>query len=138
MNTINMQTMRYLNLLDKIANVKTSICFEYNNHIIFAVQKNQIYKAVGPSARNIKMLQEKTGKKIKIIKKIEDNSEIKEFITDVVSPIKFKDLEINEKILTITAGSTQNKASLIGRNKRRLDELKKITQNILNLDLKIV
>ena len=35
MAIINMQTMRYINLLDKASNVKTRKCFVYNNTIYF-------------------------------------------------------------------------------------------------------
>ena len=38
----------------------------------------------------------------------------------------------------IAAGNNQNKASLIGRNKRRFLELKKIIQDTYRLDLKII
>tara|TARA_Y100000310_G_scaffold331607_1_gene405458 strand:+ start:1744 stop:2160 length:417 start_codon:yes stop_codon:yes gene_type:complete len=138
MATINMQTMRYINLLDKASQVKTRSCFVYNGTIFFAVPKHLVSKAIGPAAINIKKIQEKLGKKIKVIKESEGPGDLQRFVSDVVTPVRFKNIEIKEGEIVITAGNSQNKASLIGRNKRRLDELKQILQDIYNLDLKIV
>ena len=50
----------------------------------------------------------------------------------------FKDFEIKENEIIITAGNIQNKAALIGRDKRRLIELEKITRDFFGKDLKII
>ncbi len=138
MATIDMQTMRYINLLDKASKVKTMRCFVYNNTIFFAVPQNLISKAIGPQAINIKKMQDQIGKKIKIIREPNGVNEIGSFISDIVSPIKFKNLEVKDSEVIITAGTNQNKASLIGRNKRRLEELEKIIQGVFNFELKIL
>jgi transcription antitermination factor NusA-like protein len=138
MATINMQKMRYINLLDKAAKVKTTKCFIYNNTIYFAVPSPLISKAIGPSALNVKKIQDKLGKKVRIIKEARDLTEASTFLQEVVSPVKFKSLEIKDNCITITAGNQQNKASLIGRNKRRLEELRTVTQDIFNLELKVI
>ena len=67
MSIINMQTIRYINLLDRASNVKTSKCYTYNNAIIFAVPKNLVSKAIGPDASNVRLIQEKLGKRVRII-----------------------------------------------------------------------
>ena len=58
MAIINMQTMRYINLLDRASHVKTSKCFVYNNTIMFAVPKEMVSKAIGPDAINVRRIQE--------------------------------------------------------------------------------
>ena len=133
-----MKTMRYINLLDKISHVKTSKCFIHNGSIFFAVNKNDVSRAIGPGAINVKKMQEKTGKKVRIIKEVEDTLYIKSFIEDIVSPVKIKSAEIKEGSIFITAGSSQTKAALIGRNKRRLEELNEIMKNFFSLDVKII
>ena len=55
----------------------------------------------------------------------------------IVSPVTFKDLEIKDNEIILTAGS-YSKAMLIGRNKRRLHELQKITRDYFGKDLSIV
>ena len=138
MAIINMQTMRYINLLDRASRVRTKKCFVYNNVIFFAVPRELVSQAIGPNAVYVKKIEENLERKVKIIREPEGLSDISRFIGDIVSPIKFKSLEIKENSIIITAGSNQNKASLIGRNKRRLEELQQILQDMLKLDLKVI
>lgn len=138
MAIIDMKTMRYINLLDKVSRVKTRRCFVHNNTIFFAVPGSQISKAIGPSAQNVRKMQESTGLKIKIIKDADGVEDAKRFVEDIVSPVKVKSIEVRENALVITGGSNQNKATLIGRNKRRYEELKKVINDFFRLDLKII
>jgi len=138
MSTINMQTMRYLNLLDRTTRVKTSKCYFYSNTVIFAVPKFMLAKAIGPDAMNIKRIQEQLGKRVRIIKEAESINDLEKFVEDIVYPIKFKSIEVKDSTAIITAGGTQNKATLFGRDKKRFDELKEILQDTFNLELKIV
>jgi len=130
--------MRYINLLDRTAHVKTRKCFVYNNTIFFAVPRQFVSKAIGPDASNIRKIQESLGKKIKVIKEAGGYEDAENFVEDVVSPAKFKSFEVKDGAGIITAGNNQNKAILIGRNKRRMEELKQILHDIFGLDLKIV
>jgi len=129
--------MRYLNLFEKITNVRTKNCFFYNNQIIFAVHPALISKVIGEQGRNVKQLVSILGKKIKIVALPKNIQEAEKFISDVVSPITFKTLEITEKEIIISA-SKDTKASLIGRNKVRLEELKKIVEEYFGKGLRIV
>lgn len=130
--------MRYINMLDRTSRVKTRNCFVFNNTVYFAVDKKQVSRAIGPDANNVKKLQENIGKRIKIIGDADGVEQAEKFFLDVVSPVKFKSLEVKDGIIVIAAGSAQNKAALIGRNKRRLEELKKVSQNTFGKDLKVV
>ncbi len=133
-----MQTMMYINILDRASNVRTKKCFVYNNTIFFAVPKHLVSRAIGPSALNVKKIQENLGKKVRIIAEPENVWDATRFVQDLVNPNKFKSLEIKDNCFILTAGSNQNKAILIGRNKRRLEELKKILFDSFSMDLKIV
>lgn len=137
MATIDMQTMRYINLLDKTSNVKTHYCFNYNNTIIFVVPKHFVSKAIGPNASNVKLLNEKLGKRIRVISYPEGLNDAKRFLEEVVSPVKFRSLEIIDGNFVLKAGS-KSKAALIGRNRKREEELKKILDALFGMGLKIV
>ena len=137
MTTIDMQTMRYINLLDKASHVKTRKCFIYNNTIIFAVPRVFMSQAIGHDAAHIKFIQEQIGKRIRIIEEAHGVEDSEKFITAIVAPVTFKSLEIKEGMFILTAGS-QSKAALIGRNRRREDELRQISKDTFGLDLKII
>jgi NusA-like KH domain protein len=136
-NTINMQDMRYLNLFERMTNVRTRYCFKYNDFIVFCVPKHLVRTAIGEEGRNAKRMSEILRKRIKIIPVPEGIYHIKQFIEDIISPVKFKDLNITENEIVLTAGS-QSKAALIGRNKRRLLEMQKIMHDYFNKDFRII
>ena len=130
-----MRFIRYLNLFERVTRVRTKNCFEYNNAIVFAVHPSLVSKAIGEQGRNIKQLNEILGKKIKVISLPCRN--VYDFISQVVDPIKFKSLDVQENEVIINAGR-QSKAALIGRNKTRLEELNNVVKEYFNKEVKIV
>ena len=137
MNIIDMKLMRYINLLDRISRVKTRKCFVYNNIIVFAVPREMMSQAIGPGASNIMRIQEQLGKRVKIVLEPRGIEDAQDFVREIVSPVRFKSLELKEGVLILNAGST-SKAALIGRNKKRLEELSEIIMNNFGLNLKII
>lgn len=136
MAVINMQLMRYINLLDKVSHVKTMKCYLYNNSIIFAVPRKMISRAIGIDARNIMRISQQIGKKVKIIEEASGLQNAEKFVSNIVSPLSFNSINIENGILTLNAGM-QSKAALIGRMRRREQELQKIIKDVFNLELKI-
>ncbi len=137
MITIDMQTMRYINLLDKASGVKTRKCFNYNNTIIFAVPRQLVSRALGANAVNLRRIQAELGRKIRVIAEADSSNEIGRFIAEIIYPVQFKDIAVENGIAIINAGS-HSKAALIGRNKRRLEELEQIVRDTFGLGVKIV
>ncbi len=134
---IDMQRMRYLNLFEKISKVRTRFCFIYNETIFFCVPKRFMSKAIGEKAKNIKKLNEILRKKIKIIVMPETQNDIEKFFEAIVSPVVFKNFEIKDKEVIVSA-SKQSKAALFGRNKKRFHEMQEIMKNFFNKEFKIV
>ena len=137
-NTINMQDIQHLNLFSQVTRINTRFCMEYNRTIIFCVPKEFVNKAVGEEGRNVRRISEILGKKIRIIAVPRGIQDARGFIQTIVRPVMFKDLEVKEnEIIIITAGNMQNKASLIGRDKKRFLELQKICKDFFVKDLRI-
>jgi transcription antitermination factor NusA-like protein len=136
-NTLDMQDLRYLNLFEKVTGIRTHYCFEYNNTVIFCVPRELVSRAIGPQVRNLRRISEIIKKRVKVIAIPNAPTDIKRFIELVVSPVTFKDLEILPNEIVLNAGS-QSKAALIGREKRRLLEMQKITQNFFKKDFRII
>lgn len=132
--TIDMQFMRYINLFARISKVSTTKVFSYNNHIVYAVPKNKISIAIGKNAVNVKKLSDILRRKIKIIgmPAVDDDKGISKFVEDVVAPIEFNKIEINNNSAVITAGR-QSKAALIGRNRIREKELGDVLKNFFHI-----
>jgi len=137
MTTIDMQHMRYLNLFEKITRIRTRYCFKYNEMIMFAIPSNLILRSLGKNGENVKKLRGILRKRIKVVALPHDIEDAKYFIKNVVSPVEFKDLEIKDNEIIVTAGRN-SKAALIGRNKRRLHEMQKIVGDFFGKEFKIV
>jgi len=135
--TINMQDMRYLNLFRRITGISTRYVIKYNEMILFCVPKSLISKAIGERGRNIKRISEILGRRIKVIPIPGGIQHIKPFIEAIVSPVTFKDLEIKENEIILTAGR-QSKAALIGRDRRRVHEMQKIIKDFFSKEFRVI
>lgn len=136
MALIDMQTMRYLNLLSKTARVQSNRCFMYNNTVIFVVPKDLVRKAVGPQGEHVRILQQTTGKRVKIIAEASEQ-EANSFVQSIVDPVSFKSFELVNGEFVLTAGS-HSKAALLGRNRVRLEELSRILEDTFGKKLRII
>jgi N utilization substance protein A len=131
---IDMQSMRYINLFEKVSGVSTTKVFIYNNQIIYAVPKSKVSVAIGKNAVNVKKLSDILRRKIKIITMpvSDSNESISKFIEEVVSPVEFNKVDINDNSIVITAGR-ESKASLIGRNRIREKEMGDVLKNFFHV-----
>src|SRR3989344_7905739 len=126
-NTLDMQEIRYLNLFERIMGVRTRFCFKYNETIVFCVPKPLVQKSVGEGGRNIREMSDILDRRIKIVAQPQGIFDAEYFIRAIVSPTTFKNFEIKDNEIQITGGD--NKAILIGRNKKRLFEMQKIVKD---------
>lgn len=129
---LDMQFIRYANLFGKVTNIRTNHCFEYNNMIVFAVPRVFVRKAIGINNDNLKRLSEILKKKIKIVAIPNGKEDIENFVSVIVSPVKFKAINIKDNDVIINA-NTQSKASLIGRDKIRLNEMQNILEQYFGI-----
>lgn len=132
-----MQQIRYLNMFTKVTQVSTSSCFMYNNAVYFSIPRHNLSKAVGENGKNVRRMSEILGKRVRIVSTPNGIQDAKRFIESIISPLRFNDLEVKDNEIIITAGS-QSKAALIGRFKRRLEELQDITKEYFGRDVRIV
>jgi NusA-like KH domain protein len=122
---LDMQFIRYANIFNKVTRLTTNHCFEYNHTIIFVVPRNLVMRAIGPNNMNLRRLSEIMGKKIKIVALPMGIEDIKNFVSIITYPVKFKNIEVKDGEAIISA-NLQSKASLIGKEKARLDEMEDI------------
>ncbi len=135
--TINMQDLRHLNLFNRITRVSTRHVIQYNDIIIFCVPRSLIPMAIGEKGRNIRQISEILGKKIKVIPIPQGIQHARHFIEAIVSPVTFRNLEIRDNEIILTAGKN-SKAALLGRDKRRLIEMQRIVKDFFGKEFKII
>ncbi|MDP2925876.1 MAG: hypothetical protein Q8N99_05890 [Nanoarchaeota archaeon] len=122
---LDMQFIRYANLFNNVTRIRTNHCFEYNSTIIFVVPRQFVTKAIGPNNINLEKLSNIIGKKVKIASIPNGKEDLERFVSIITRPIRFKSIEIRDDEVIISA-NIQSKASLIGKNKIRLDEMENI------------
>ena len=129
-----MKTMRYINLFSQICKVSTKYCFDYNNPIIFVVPLSDVTRAIGSGARNVKLLSSKMGRKVRVLglPNEANSTTVSKFVSSLVEPVTFTKLELKEKSIVITGGR-QARASLIGRNRIREEELLKLLKGVFGI-----
>jgi len=137
-STIDMKDLRYLNLFTKITKIQTRYIFSYNETIYFCVPKNMISRALGRDFENLRRMSDIIRRRVKVIPVPLGIVHAKDFIRTIVEPATFKDLEITATEIVITAGNKQNKATLLGRNKKRLSEMQKIVRSFFNREYRVV
>ena len=131
-----MQVMRYINLFARISRVSPRHCFMYNDTIIFSVPKQKVHQAIGDNSNNLKKMSEVIRKKIKVVGIPDGLKDAENFIGTIVSPAQIQNIEIDDSFLIINS-APQNRALLIGRNKRRFEEMRKIVKNYFGKELRI-
>lgn len=129
---LDMKFIRYSNLFHNVTRISSNHCFEYNNSIIFVVPRNVLSRALGPGNINLDKIGSIIGKRVKIIPIPSGIEEIENFVSIITRPIRIKTIEVKDNEAIINANQ-QSKASLIGRDKVRLEEMEKILGQYFNI-----
>lgn len=129
---LDMQFIRYANLFYNVTRIRAKHCFEYNRTIVFVVPRHLVMRSIGENNRNLERLSSVIGKKIKIVADPNGVSDLRNFVSVITKPVRFKDIEIVDGEIVINAGS-QSKASLIGRDKVRLEEMSNILEQYFGI-----
>lgn len=124
--------MGYINVFESItrAHVKDLI---KKSELMFIVKEGDAAKAIGKKGVNIRKLGRLLRKKIKVV---EFNSEVEKFIESLIKPIEGKIYKEDENVV-IEARSSQDKANLLGKNKRNLEELNNIVKKYFKVTIKV-
>jgi len=125
---LNMESIQKLNLFSRITGVRTKNFFTYNNCMVFVVLPNLMQRALGDRGENIRKLCRALNSKVRII----PYSHLGPFVRFIVYPVRFKKI-INERGEVIIIAGGQAKASLIGRNKVRVNELGEILKQYFEI-----
>ena len=81
--TLDMQFIRYLNLLERVSEVRADHCFIYNTFIIYAVPKERVSKAIGEEGKNVKRVSRILVRKVKIVASPSGIEEAEKFINSL-------------------------------------------------------
>jgi NusA-like KH domain protein len=135
---IDIQKIRYLNLFERVTGIRGKDCFFYNNMIYFAVSQESVFRAIGKDSENLRILSNIMGKKIRIIAYPSKIKDAPKFILQIITPLELRNISVNEKRIVIDAGSRDAKALLMGRDKKKLEELEGIIKSFFGCELTVL
>lgn len=134
---LDIKKIQDMNLFEKTIHIKPKYCIEYNSILIFTVKKNDVTKAIGKDAINVKKLASKLNRRVKIVATPQSIKDLEKFIQVIIYPHQFKKLFLENNQLTILTAS-KDKAALIGRGKTRLIQLSKILLMLFDIKKVII
>jgi transcription antitermination factor NusA-like protein len=124
---LDIKSIQYINLFEKITGVKANGFFIYNSVFIFAVPRFMMSKALGENASNINRISMRFNKKVRVVPTPAGTADIERFVRAVIFPYDFKRADYNSATSELEVYSLpRTKAMLIGRDKTRLKELSDI------------
>ncbi|MFP4118122.1 MAG: NusA-like transcription termination signal-binding factor [Candidatus Woesearchaeota archaeon] len=131
--------MKYMSIFESITHVSLRDCFmdDVNNTLTFIVPPGKVGRALGKNAVNIRTLERKLNKKIKVAEYSED---VKTFIKSLLLPLKVEGVsEIQEGIYQIEAPDQRTRSAVIGRSASNLRNLEKNVRRFFDVkEIKVV
>ena len=115
-----MDEIHLMNALSQIAKVSAKDCLVEDNLISYFVREEDVGKAIGKKAANVKYLQEKLKKRVEIIGYQEDPGRVVSRALGIeVLSVK----ENGEKLILVLDGTNKRKAMTSGGKMRRVKKL---------------
>jgi transcription termination/antitermination protein NusA len=122
-------------VFESITGAKVKDCIS-GERLTFIVEENQMGKAIGKNGINIRNLEQKLKKKVKVA---EFSTDVLQFIRNFLYPNEVMNIAQDEGIITITGTDTSSKALIIGREKQKLNNLTNIVKRYFDIkEIKVV
>ena len=122
--------IKFMALFEQITRTSLKDCIIDENQITFIIKGDNVGKAVGKNGSNVKLLENKLGKKIRIVK-FDDNCA--QFTQNLIYPLRNVIIEKEDNEIIITGPNTKTKALLIGRNSQNLRKLEYIIKRYFDI-----
>lgn len=121
-----MELMGLMNIFQQTTRANLKDCFiDSNSLLTFVVEQNEIGRAIGRNAINIKMLEKAFNRKIKII---EYNPELERFIENLIYPLKVMSVTVQEDTIILEPTDSKTRGYLIGRSASNLRNYEEIVK----------
>ncbi|MBN2422830.1 NusA-like transcription termination signal-binding factor [Candidatus Woesearchaeota archaeon] len=129
--TYNADLLKIMTLFESITKARLKDCFiDMNSLLTFVVYENEIGKAIGKKAVNVKKLERLLKRKIKIV---EFNSDLIRFIRNLIIPLKVDEIQKEDELIMIKGADSRTKGLLIGKNSQNLKNLHNIVQKYFTI-----
>lgn len=119
---LNINLIRYLNILEEISKVRAINCFTLNNTLFFVVKKKDMKKAIGRNGNNVRKVSNIIKKRIRVLSNPTNEEEKVVFIEKMLEPLSIEKITLKGEEVFIKAG-LQERSIIIGRNRKGEKEM---------------
>ena len=126
----NIDVMRYISLFESLTGAKVKDCV-VNDKVLFIIHENDMGKAIGKHGSNIKRVENTLKKSIKLV---EFNNDVSQFVQNLISPLKAKEIKEEDGTVTIYGEDTKTKGILIGRDRHNINSIKDIVKRYFKVE----
>ena len=124
-----------ITLFESLTGARVKDCIA-NEKLIFIINENEMGKAIGKNGSNIKRVENKLNKKIKLV---EFSKDILQFIKNLAYPVELTEIEQEDDLIIIHGKNTSIRAMIIGRERQNLNHLNEIVKRYFNIrEIKVV
>ena len=136
---ISADLMKFMSMFESVTKVGLKDCFvdESTDTLTFIVSPGKVGKALGKSASNIRTLEKRLNRRVKIAEYSED---VKTFIKSLLLPLRVEHIsEIEEGVYQIEAPDHKTRGVIIGRSAVNLRNLEKNVRRFFDVkEIKVV
>lgn len=128
------EVIKLMTLFESMTGAKVKDCIA-NEKFIFIIEENEMGKAIGKNGVNVKRVESKLKKKIKLV---EFSNDVLQFVRNIIYPIQ-ADIKQENGSITIYGKDTGTRAMLIGREKQNINYLTNIIKRYFDVkEIKVV
>ena len=122
MTVLDAELIKLLNYFEQRTGARVKDCFyDTLGKLTFVVESGDLGKALGKGASNLKDLEKKLNKRVRIAEWADDRQR---FIRNLVAPLKPKDIQVqSDDIVILHGGDEKTNGLLIGKKARNLRNL---------------
>ncbi len=132
---LNPELFAFSSIVERMTRAKVKDCYDDETTLFVIVFPGNLRKAIGKGGENIRKLQAKFSRRIKIVEFSQDPTQ---FVQRYIYPLKVEEIRIGEDEIIIKDSNRKTKSLLIGRDAKNLRFLNDIVSRYYNLEVKII
>ncbi|MFA6072727.1 MAG: NusA-like transcription termination signal-binding factor [Candidatus Woesearchaeota archaeon] len=121
----DVELLNLMKLFEDITRARLKDCFHNKEKLVFVVQEGDLMRALGKDRQNLKKLEEKLNRNIKIL---EFNPDLLIFIKNLMYPLRILEMTMDDGVVTIKGPDAKTKGLMIGARAQNLRNYEEITK----------
>ncbi len=117
--------LQTISLVEKFTRARIDKCIPRDDKLVFIVERGDAKKIVGPNGATLKKLEEKLGKRLKIIEK---TPEMFQFVKNAMLPLKVESIKEENGIVVVHGNDEKTRGLMIGAKARNLRFTESVVQ----------